>query len=265
MDLKSKFFRSMLFCMAVGLMATSCSDKDEPDNDPDDYDSSEVIYVSEGNFDYDSDGVWDLNYDNSLLAIEDYEFSHAAPYANYANGFTPSKVNDLKNYGADMWQHSYASLSGGGVKGQGTPYLVGYWDAYTESQAADQTFNSKSCRFWEEDQEPFMPQSVMVNNNTYMYYYVTGGIASSFKKGDYVKLIAHGVHADGSESTASIDLVNYNKDDIEECIIKDWTEFDLSGLGICTGVYFTIDSSDANEYGLLVPAYFCIDKLVVKD
>lgn len=46
-------------------------------------------------------------------------------------------------------------------------------------------------------------------------------------------------------------------------VVSDWTKVDLSLLGEVDKVVFTMSSNDANEYGMLAPAYFCIDNLVI--
>lgn len=254
-----KLFKSSLYA-AVVLMAsaavTSCS------SDPD-YDSSEIIVASDGNFSFNTAGVWVQNLQSGNFEIDDYIFSHAVPYEGYANGFTPSKVAD-NSLREPLFSYPYCSAAGGGITGQ-TPYLVGYWDAFSEG--TNPTFDDRSCRIWEEDLEQFRPQSVMVCVNTYLYYAVLNGtdFSKKFGPGDWVTLTAHGVHLDGTEATAVFHLVNIESTDVESGICKQWTQFDLTDLGTCTGIYFTMDSNDKGDYGINVPTYFCIDKLVVED
>ncbi|MBL7766618.1 MAG: DUF4465 domain-containing protein [Chitinophagaceae bacterium] len=42
-------------------------------------------------------------------------------------------------------------------------------------------------------------------------------------------------------------------------IIKDWTLVNLSSLGFCDSLTFSMVSSDTNSLGMLTPAYFCMD------
>lgn len=264
MNLKSNIFKYALVSFGVAMAFTSCSDKDEPANDPSDFDSTETLLVGQANLDFDADGVWKNNFTTENVLIDDYIFSHASPYDNYANGFTPSKVDDTAEY-ADLVSHPYASITGGGVNGQGTPYMVGYWDSYSEGDGAD--FDSRTCRVYEEEYELFMPQSVMVTNNTYVYYSLLYGseFSKAFEQGDWLKLIVHGVKADGTEATVEYYLANILTSDVKAGIVNTWEEVDLTSLGICSGIYFTMESTDSGEYGMNTPAYFCIDKLVVKD
>lgn len=269
MFLKSNLFRSALLLSAMTLTMTACSDKNEPDDDTDDFNSQETLTISESDLDYDdATGVWAFNDFNAFFEIEDYSFSHFVAEGDYSYiyGFTPSKASDTGYY-EQMSQHSYVAMGGKGANGAGKPYIVANWSEYDETIDGAAGFDSKTCRIFETEGELFMPQSVMLNNNTYMYYSATRGdmFNAPFKKGDWVKVIAHGVHQDGSESSAEFKIVDITTDDVAAGVISEWTKFDLSGLGICTGLYFTMQSNVANEYGMTAPAYFCIDNLIIKD
>lgn len=253
---------------ALGGMLTSC----ESDND---FDSTETIEIADAQFPYDSEGIWVDNDNKSYgnLNIDDYEFSHLFDEWGYVYGFTPSKVSD-NSMKTPLSAYPYASAFGGGVKGPGSQYLVGYWGEYLEKKDTPQyeecPFNDRTCRIYAEDGDLFKPQSVMVCNTTWMKYAALNGtdFTAPFKAGDWVTLIAHGVHRDGSESEATYYLINIESENVEEGILQAWAQFDLRGLGECTGIYFTMDSSDTFKdpvYGLSVPTYFCLSNLVVKD
>lgn len=251
--------------LGAGVLA-SCS------SDPE-FDSTDTILVSEESYSYDSDGVWTQNEKPGNLNIDDYEFSHIIDkneYGTFVYGFTPSKVTDPSIHNP-LDSFPYASASGGGVNGPGSPYLVGYWAEYLEGEpgAENIPFDQRTCRIYEEDGDRFQPQSVMVCNNTYLKYAALNGTAFTPKmgEGDFVTLIAHGVHQDGTEDTAVFYLINIEDTNTEAGILMAWKEFDLTGLGTCTGIYFTMDASDnfKSAYGLNIPTYFCIDQLKVKD
>lgn len=255
-----KHFLPCLSLLAASLAVTSCS-SDEPD-----FDSTTVIDALQANLSY-TDGVWSDNHKNVNLVIDDYEFSHhyedMGGY-DYVYGFTPSKINDTSEH-SPLYTFPYACMGGGGQKGPGTPYIVGYWDNYYETD----TFDGRTCRIFDEEGDEFRPQSVLVNNTSFVYYALLNGnpgISRPFKYGDTLTLIAHGVHPDGNESKAEFFLANIiDADDVASGIITQWTEFDLSGLGTCTGIYFTMESSDTGDYGMNSPSYFCLDRLILKD
>ena len=46
--------------------------------------------------------------------------------------------------------------------------------------------------------------------------------------------------------------------------MKEWKFCDLSSLGQVTKLEFTFSGSRSNAYGLLTPAYICIDDLTIE-
>lgn len=252
----------LLPCLSLiaALAVTSCS------SDEQDFDTYTLIDASKADLSY-TNGVWTDNTKNVNLVMEGYEFSHhyedMSGY-DYIYGFTTSRINDTTEH-TPLYTYPYASMSGGGPEGTGSPYIVGYWDNYYETD----TFDGRTCRIFAANGEEFRPQSVLVNNTSYVYYALLNGnpgISRPFKFGDTLTLIAHGVHPDGSESKAEFFLANIiDADDVASGIITKWTQFDLSGLGTCTGIYFTMESSDTSDYGMNSPSYFCLDKLILKD
>ncbi|MCH5217485.1 MAG: DUF4465 domain-containing protein [Muribaculaceae bacterium] len=261
---KLYFFAGSLLAAAMAL--TSCS------SDPE-YDSTDTVEVSDESYSYDADGVWDDNLQSGFLNIDDYEFSHLVVKddvynTEYVYGFTPSKATDTSAH-TPLYSFPYAAAAGGGVKGKGDPYLVAYWAPFLEEVGVGETcpFDKRTCRIYAEDGDQFEPQSAMVCVNTYLYYDVLNGsdFTQKFKEGDWVTLTAHGVHMDGTEAEATFYLVNVEGTDVESCIQKDWKQFDLTALGKCTGIYFTMDSSDKGQFGINTPTYFCLSNLVVKD
>lgn len=245
--------------MAMGIMSVSCSSNPE-------FDNNEVISASSFQTPYDSIGVWANNDLSQFINVDDYVFSHIVDEYSYIYGFTLSKVSDTSEH-SPLYSFPYACVSGGGVSGKGSPYFVGYWGEFMEGENC--SFNERTCRIYEENGDTFEPQSVLVNNNTYLWYAVLNGtdFSPKFEAGDWVTLNAHGVHLDGTEAEAVFYLVNIESDNVEDGILKNWTEFDLRSLGKCTGIYFTMDCGEnfKSEYGMNVPTYFCLDKLIVAD
>ncbi|MFR7707949.1 MAG: DUF4465 domain-containing protein [Alistipes inops] len=72
----------------------------------------------------------------------------------------------------------------------------------------------------------------------------------------WVDLVVTGYDAAGTQtSTASFRLAE------GEQVLGTWAGFDLSPLGEVSRVVFSIESNDVGEYGLNVPAFFCIDNI----
>jgi hypothetical protein len=95
------------------------------------------------------------------------------------------------------------------------------------------------------------------------YSKIFGGASGS--EPDYFKLYVWGEKEDGSE-TDSVEL--YLADfrfvaDSLDYFVTDWRWVDLQKLGAVKKVKFSLESSDAGEYGINTPTYFCMDNLAV--
>jgi hypothetical protein len=140
------------------------------------------------------------------------------------------------------------------------PYLVAYYSSWAMEGPSNQVmFMNKDGKM------AFTPAGVYVCNHPWPYYgCVHGdGMARAFEEGDYFELVAHGVTADGTETIASINLVEFANGQLNA--LNDWTFFDLSSLGEVESVYFTLNSTDSGAYGMNTASYFCMDKFQVLD
>ena len=238
--------------MAVALMGamTSCSDDDD-----DDY--TVTVNLNKYSVNYDNDGVWADCYKSSAGAVTlgNAVFSHEGGESYgypFWNGFCPSRVSDTDEYASDWVSHQWAAVTGGGVAGKGTPYMVGFWSSYTSSDYC----NSITMK----DGSLFSPQSIFVTNNTYAYYSMLNGSAfnKKFAEGDWYKLTIQGIN-DGA-IVGSVDVLLADGTDI----LSTWKKVDLSGMGMVKGLVFTVSSSDNGEWGMNNPAYFCVDNFSYK-
>ena len=190
----------------------------------------------------------------------------------YWDGFCPAIGGDQTDYGqagsSAGWTVNYGGcMAGGGcvINADGSvtadpaqPYFVAYCADFWG-------FPTNEVMYIDEDgNDEFEPVGVYVSNHPWPYYgCVHGdGFGTGFAEGDYFEIIAHGVAADGSETTVSMNLVEFT--DGELIAANDWTFFDLSSLGKVTKVYFTLNSTDVGPYGMNTAAYFCMDKFQVK-
>ena len=189
----------------------------------------------------------------------------------YWDGFTPAIGGDQTDYGqtgsSDGWIVNYGGcMAGGGcvINADGTvtadpdqPYLVGFYSWFYPDP-------SNQVMFVDMDgNSTFTPAGVYVCNHPWPYYGCEhgDGFSEAFSEGDYFELVAHGVDAEGNETTASINLIEYVNGQLNA--LNDWTFFDLSGLGEVESVYFTLNSTDQSPYGMNTAAYFCMDKFQV--
>ena len=138
----------------------------------------------------------------------------------YWDGFCPAIGGDITDYGLPgangTWTVNYGGcMAGGGcvINADGSvtadpdqPYLVAYYSSWAMEGPSNQVM------FINQDGNmTFTPAGVSVCNHPWPYYgCVHGdGMARAFQEGDYFELIAHGVTADRSETTVSINLIEF--------------------------------------------------------
>lgn len=93
-----------------------------------------------------------------------------------------------------------------------------------------------------------------------MNYYVNGDYATApIGPDDWVKLVATGFNAAG----AKVGEVSMYMCNGPENIVRDWTKWDLSGLGKVAKVEFNVAGTSYNDYGFSMPAYFAYDDVAV--
>ena len=170
---------------------------------------------------------------------------------SFWGGFTASNHTDLTQTGMGA---QYTAVTAGGYDGS-TQYGVAYtMGAQTDVYASDGSTN--------------IITGCYVTNNLWAYQNITEGDYSSTPFGgttgndpDWFKLTATGKNAAGQTvGTLDFYLADYrfaNND--EDYVIDTWEWFDLSSLGAVHTISFSLSSTKSNAYGMLTPAYFCID------
>jgi len=216
---------------------------------------------------YNDDGTWTEVASNNTFALQGLQFAHEgeiSPWGLTWNGFTPARYAGLDYSAVTSWlQHQFQVPTRGGMSGTGTPYVVAFWDTQeNESTPAD----DRSCRIYyrqtpTSEALPFTPKDMHVQLTCYTMHAITDGndFCRPFDDGDWLRLTAHGVHADGTEVTTDILLADYTGD--TPMIADSWTRMELSGLGTITELYFTLSSSDTGRWGMNTPSYFALDRL----
>lgn len=173
------------------------------------------------------------------------------PDYSFWGGFTASNHTDMSQSGLNA---QYTAAAGCGYDGS-TQYGVAYaMGAQTDVYASDgQSHTLTGC---------------YVTNNLWAYQNMHDGDATAMAFGgtngndpDWFKLTATGKNAAGQTvGTAEFYLADYrfaNND--EDYILNTWEWFDLSSLGEVSTVSFSLSSSKNNSYGMITPAYFCMD------
>ncbi len=207
-------------------------------------------------------GVWIGWNQTNDLTIGDFVFTHG--WEGYAFGFTAAKSSDNAYYPEAAIDHQFDVMPGGGSAGKGTPYIVGNWDVYQETQIA----SSNTCEIHikgknGEYARTFYPQSIKATNTTYTYYTMLHGnsFAEKFKEGDWLILTISARTPDGGTRSIDFYLANCQGADQSKWFVKDWAEIDLTSLGEVVNLSFRLASSDNGAYGMNTPAYFAIDDL----
>lgn len=167
-------------------------------------------------------------------------------HGNWWSGFawsnqTSSEFNSLND--------QYHSAVGGGH--ESAQYLVSFVDSYTPNYI-DIT-NRKAGD---------VIRGFYITNAAYTYSSVLNGdgYSEKFEKGDFLKLIVIGKHADNTTSQVEYYLADYRSENTaEHYAVNTWEWLDLSSLGAVTELKFAIEGSQNNNYGLLTPSYFCMD------
>ena len=166
-------------------------------------------------------------------------------------GFSASNHTDLTQTGMDA---QYTAVTSGGHDGS-AQYAVAYtMGAQTEVSPLDESVQTVTGCY--------------VTNNLWAYQSITEGDYSATPFGgttgndpDWFKLTATGKNANG-QTTGSLDfyLADYRfQDNAEDYVLSTWEWFDLSPLGPVASISFSLSSTKSNSYGMLTPAYFCMD------
>lgn len=176
---------------------------------------------------YNEQGVWrDVYKGETSVQAQVFRFSHVSSSPSYYNGFIASRSTTVLE--SANFDDQFGCMARGGVSGEGSPYLVAYWDAYAESLSIE-----RSCEVT--FPAPYYTAGFYVCNNPYTYYAIQKGnsYAAKFEQGAWLKLIAHGVDATGNETgTVEHYLTDYRSEKPEEWTLnKSWKWVDLSTLG----------------------------------
>lgn len=238
---------------------TACSD-DDPEST-----TSVQITLKDCDVDYNTDFIWTGWNKPGDIVLRGFTFSHNVTLWGSFDGFVPAVLSSNNKPASGVWYDNpsqFEVMPKGGVFGIASPYLVAYWDT---SELSNTPVGSRSCVIKYSGiaaSQSFNPVYVKVTNTAYSYYTMLEGndFAKKFEAGDWFKLIAHGVTADGTETTAEFYLADMNNGGI----VTDWQTFDLTPLGEVVAVYFTMESSDSGQWGMNTPSYFALDQFTAQ-
>lgn len=249
-------------CALLSTVFTSCNDKDD---EPTDKLAVEYTFTfSSDNFN--GQGYWKDVYNTEIgnfgvtsdLGTATAILTHSASadewdgvkYYSFV-GFCPTMVNDRNDYSAsgDWASHQWSTIA---TLADNQTYLIAHWDV---SETAETALSARSCGI--DLGNGCQPVSIKVSNTSWGYWAMKNGSAFSkaFGASDWCILTVHGVGYDRTERTIDVYLAK-NGD-----IMKDWITVDLTPLGSCGSLYFTMSSSDTGQWGMNNPAYFALSAM----
>jgi len=181
-----------------------------------------------------------------------YPVTFSSAFNFWSGGFALSTVQDSVTSG---FENLYAAKALTGNRGS-QHYLVG-------QQGATLRFDSSVAKA--------QPKGIYVTNSTYAYNSMRDGdqFAKAFggpdgSDPDFFKLTIYG-YAGDTIPTDSVEffLADYRFEaDSLDYIVEEWTLVDLTPLGQVDSLEFRLTSSDAGDFGINTPAFYCLDDLV---
>lgn len=190
----------------------------------------------------------------------DFEFTHNynAEWGSW-NQFAYSNVTATEFDPAQYAEHQYRNVVGKGAENTAT-FAVGF-DAGDYGTPRIKVVSPHAA-------DGVTMDYVYITNSAYAVSTMEKGDDfgnEPFKQGDFLKLEIRGLmdETQGGD-VAKIDfyLADYRSENAaEHYIVKDWRKVNLGALGQIKMLTFRIVSSRNNEYGNLMPAYFCLDQL----
>jgi hypothetical protein len=133
---------------------------------------------------------------------------------------------------------------------------------------------SGSQAFWNM-QRPSNLQSIFLTNTAYTMYSILDGDQFTERFGgpngddpDFFSVRFEGFDSFGGNGTSTgfVDffLADYRFDDNSlDYVIRDWTQVNLSSLGLVQSVRISFASSDVGQFGINTPTYVAIDNLAI--
>lgn len=224
-------------------------------------------------FDADS-GAWTGTFDDEAYTIDSQLFcilhNSMADWGTWW-GFTASNSSD-NSMRTNFVTYQYSAMARGGimldddgkvktdqfgapVTSPDIPYLVAF---------ANSMFALHPAELVMSDGLDHEAVGVYLCLNSYSYYSILegDGFARAFTQGDSYTITIHGVDSNDEERSVSVNLASYDNGDLTAT--RGWKYVDLSPLGKVNTIWFSTKSSDSGAYGDNTPAYFCLDKLMVK-
>ena len=250
----TKIYNWMLAAMLIGIPTTftSCSDNDDEEK-------TEQTTVSFVNQALNPDGYWNGDTNGAKGTDEWGGTVYACTYKE--GGLTFNTNYTVSDYGSYWMGYAIANRAGTTMT---NPYTADQYNNVTGKAHS----GTKYCivqTYGEtidvDDPKGAIIRSLWFTNSAYPVNSILNGddiSGEKFDKSDWLKCTITGTHLDGTTATVSIDLAK------DGSYIKEWTQADLTALGIVTKLSFVFTGSRTGQFGLNTPAYICIDDVIVE-
>lgn len=210
---------------------------------------------------YNAENIMDSTYSEDyrwspFIFTNDYAlmFSHLPSGSSWGGtsweGFTFSKKN------ADTG-NQFECVAKGGLLGEGTPFVVGYYSEYFTNNSTD--YPSSNIIVF--DDNNYYPKEVYIcqSSNTLKALKEGLSVARPFTDKDTLALIITGINNQYVEIGES---VVYHLA-VDGKFNQGWEKVDLSFMDACAGLSFRMTSTDKGQWGINTPTYFALDGLTI--
>lgn len=246
-----------VMAVVLAMSMTACDDEDG------DLDVDFAFNLNNYVVEYNADGYWKDCYSlTATLSFDGLNFSHSASVTEWGGvnyyawlGFCPSRVSDTSEKADDWTNNQWTAITGGGLSGKGTPYMIGFWDVNEDTENIPEVM---SCAITKNG-AVFDPEKIYITNTAWGYYAMKNGTAfnKKFTESDWCKLHICGVKSGVLTGKIEVLLADGTN------ILNTWREVDLDALGDVDCIYFQMSSTDAGQWGMNTPAYFVMDRLTI--
>ncbi len=185
--------------------------------------------------------------------------NHNATYGSW-DGWAYSNTSDTTTAG---YTNQYSAVTGSGADGSDT-YGVAYMSTFGPN-------NTQILFGYNSGQYAQSVESIQVTNTTYAALSMQNGDSFAKQFGgldgtdpDWFLMTVYGLDAGYARTAESVSfyLADYRSDNpLDDYILTDWHQLDLTGLGTVYGLEFELSSSDVGAFGMNTPAYFAMDNL----
>lgn len=186
--------------------------------------------------------------DGLIATAEKFSFMNYNP-GGYWYGFGVSATRSDIYTGNYKDDSQFNSVVAGGM--QSEKFAVCYYNEY-------QAINSDEYpEIYAEDN--IKPEYAYITNTAYTVKSMTEGdtFSKKFDETDWLKLTIIGLDNKDKETGEPVEFYLAKDGNI----VTEWTKVDLTSLGVCSHIRFTMDSSDKSYGYMNTPAYFALDNM----